>query len=74
VERALLLTENLTDIRPETLQANPSVLPMLRMATCPPIARDGVKTLEFRLKKRERQPRRSVGYRKGENEGEKENP
>jgi XamI restriction endonuclease len=40
VERALLLTENLTNIRPETLQANPSVLPMLRMATCPPIARD----------------------------------
>ncbi len=40
VERALLLTENLTNIRPKTLQANPSVLPMLRMATCPPIARD----------------------------------
>jgi hypothetical protein len=40
VERALLLTENLTDIRPEILQANPSVLAMLRMATCPPIARD----------------------------------
>jgi hypothetical protein len=37
---ALLLTENLTNIRPETLQANPSVLSMLRMATCPPIARD----------------------------------
>jgi hypothetical protein len=35
-----LLTENLTDIRPETLQANPSVLSMLRMAACPPIARD----------------------------------
>jgi hypothetical protein len=29
VERALLLTENLTNIRPETLQANPSVLSML---------------------------------------------
>ena len=40
VELALQLTENLTDIRPETLQANPSVLSMLRMATCPPIARD----------------------------------
>ncbi|MEI6708165.1 MAG: XamI family restriction endonuclease [Methylococcales bacterium] len=40
VELALQLTENLTNIRPETLQANPSVLPMLRMATCPPIARD----------------------------------
>ena len=40
VEIALQLTSNLTDIRPETLQQNPSVLPMLRMATCPPIARD----------------------------------
>jgi hypothetical protein len=40
VELALQLTENLTNIRPETLQANPAVLPMLRMATCPPIARD----------------------------------
>ncbi|MDP3008892.1 MAG: XamI family restriction endonuclease [Methylococcales bacterium] len=40
VELALQLTENLTNIRPETLQANPSVLSMLRMATCPPIARD----------------------------------
>ncbi len=40
VELALKLTENLTNIRPETLQENPSVLSMLRMATCPPIARD----------------------------------
>lgn len=40
VEIALHLTSNLTDIRPETLQQNPFVLPMLRMATCPPIARD----------------------------------
>jgi hypothetical protein len=40
VKLALHLTENLTNIRPETLQANPSVLSMLRMATCPPIARD----------------------------------
>jgi XamI restriction endonuclease len=40
VERALQLTENLTNILPETLQANPAVLPMLRMSTCPPIARD----------------------------------
>lgn len=40
VESALFLTENLTDIRPETLQSHPSVLPMLRMTTCPPIARD----------------------------------
>jgi hypothetical protein len=40
VEQALQWTENLTNISPETLQNHPSVLPMLRMATCPPIARD----------------------------------
>lgn len=40
VELALQLTENLTNICSEMLHANPSVLPMLRMATCPPIARD----------------------------------
>lgn len=40
VENALLLTSNLRDIRPEVLQEHPSVLSMLRMATCPPIARD----------------------------------
>jgi len=40
VEQALQWTENLTNIRPETLQNYPSVLPMLRMTTCPPIARD----------------------------------
>lgn len=40
VEEALQWTENLTNIRPETLRAYPSVLSMLRMATCPPIARD----------------------------------
>ena len=40
VEEALLQTENLTNIKPEILQRYPSVLPMLRMTTCPPIARD----------------------------------
>lgn len=40
VEQALQWTENLTNILPETLQKHPSVLPMLRMTTCPPIARD----------------------------------
>ncbi|WP_341232035.1 XamI family restriction endonuclease [uncultured Methylophaga sp.] len=40
VEQALHQTENLTNIRPETLKNYPSVLPMLRMTTCPPIARD----------------------------------
>jgi hypothetical protein len=40
VKLALKLTKNLTDISPETLQANPSLLSVLRMVTCPPIARD----------------------------------
>ena len=40
VEAALKITENLTSIKPEILRKNPEVLPMLRMATCPPIARD----------------------------------
>lgn len=40
VELALKLTKNLTDISPSILQKNPSVLPILRMSTAPPIARD----------------------------------
>jgi len=40
VESALELTKNLTDIVPDVLKDNPSVLPILRMATAPPIARD----------------------------------
>lgn len=40
VEQALRWTANLTDIKPETLGNHPSVLPILRMSTCPPIARD----------------------------------
>ncbi len=40
VKQALQWTENLTNIRPETLQLHPSVLPMLRMTTCPPVAHD----------------------------------
>jgi len=40
VEDALKLTRNLMDIQPDNLIKNPSVLPMLRMTTCPPIARD----------------------------------
>ena len=40
VTEALKATNNLLDITPELLRAKPSVLPMLRMATCPPIARD----------------------------------
>lgn len=40
VEEALRKTDNLRDISPDVLRENPSVLPMLRMATAPPIARD----------------------------------
>lgn len=40
VEEALKSTSNLTDIKPEVLKKDPSVLPILRMSTAPPIARD----------------------------------
>jgi hypothetical protein len=40
VEEALQHTKNLTDIGPGVLKNDPSVLPILRMATAPPIARD----------------------------------
>jgi hypothetical protein len=40
VKDALELTANLTNIEPEVLREHPSVLPMLRMATAPPLARD----------------------------------
>lgn len=40
VEEALISTRNLTDINPDTLIRHPWVISMLRMTTCPPIARD----------------------------------
>jgi hypothetical protein len=40
VELALLSTENLTNVTPTLLKQHPMVLSMLRMSTCPPIARD----------------------------------
>jgi type II restriction enzyme len=40
VERTLRATENLTNIKTAILKANPSVLPTLRMSTCPPLAVD----------------------------------
>ena len=36
VEAALKATGNLTNIKPSTLRAHPSVLSTLRMSTCPP--------------------------------------
>jgi hypothetical protein len=40
VEETLKATENLTNIKTEILKENPSVLPTLRMSTCPPLAVD----------------------------------
>ncbi len=40
VEQTLRATGNLTDIRTTILKENPSVLPTLRMSTCPPLAVD----------------------------------
>lgn len=40
VEFALHSTENLSNVTPALLKEHPRVLPMLRMSTCPPIARD----------------------------------
>lgn len=40
VEFALRSTENLANVTPALLKEHPRVLPMLRMSTCPPIARD----------------------------------
>jgi hypothetical protein len=40
VEEGLLRTGDLRSITSEVLRAHPAILPMLRMATCPPLARD----------------------------------
>jgi hypothetical protein len=40
VKRALQLTKDLTAITPDILRRHPGVLQTLRMATCPPLARD----------------------------------
>ena len=40
VEETLKSTKNLTNVGVELLRANPSVLPSLRMSTCPPLAVD----------------------------------
>ena len=40
VEATLKSTKNLTNVGVELLKANPSVLPSLRMSTCPPLAVD----------------------------------
>jgi len=40
VEKGLSLTRDLTTITPEVIKTHPSILPTLRMSTCPPLARD----------------------------------
>lgn len=40
VKEALKETNYLNNVSPEILQSHPEVLPILRMSTCPPIARD----------------------------------
>src|SRR5215472_14868445 len=40
VEKGLTLTKDLTIITTDVLKTNPSILPTLRMSTCPPLARD----------------------------------
>ncbi len=40
VASTLKATNNLKRLQPEILRQNPSILPTLRMCTCPPIARD----------------------------------
>ena len=40
VASTLQATNNLKNLQPEILRQNPSLLPTLRMCTCPPIARD----------------------------------
>ncbi len=40
VQATLAATDNLTDFGEAVLRRNPSILPTLRMSTCPPIARD----------------------------------
>src|SRR5712692_11995260 len=40
VEQGLTLTKDLTTITPDVIKTHPSILPTLRMSTCPPLARD----------------------------------
>lgn len=40
VETGLLLTKDLTAINAEIIKANAAILPVLRISTCPPLARD----------------------------------
>jgi XamI restriction endonuclease len=68
VQATLKATDDLRNVAPEILRANPAILRTLRMATCPPIARDrlsglsGVsRTLINRLEKEHKLPARVSG-------------
>lgn len=50
VREGLLMTRDLTAITPEVLKKQPGILPMLRMATCPPLARDRLVGLAYAKK------------------------
>lgn len=50
VRDALLLTNDLRSITPATLASSPSVLPVLRMSTAPPLARDRLIGLAYASK------------------------
>ncbi len=50
VQEGLLMTRDLTAITPEVLKEHPGILPMLRMATCPPLARDRLVGLAYTKK------------------------
>lgn len=40
VEQGLAITKDLSTITPEVIKTYPAILPVLRMSTCPPLARD----------------------------------
>ena len=65
VEHSLEITRHLRDVSPATFRANPTILPTLRMSTCPPLAVDrliglaGVSdSLVANLEKKQRLPPR----------------
>ncbi len=47
VRTGLLWTNDLTEISPAVLKEHPGILPMLRMAACPPLARDRLVGLAY---------------------------
>jgi len=50
VEEGIRLTNDLTTLTPSVLRQHPGVLQMLRMATCPPLARDRLVGLAYASK------------------------